>query len=422
MRSTLFFVPHEVWGIPLFGFGLCLALVSIAWAAWVAWCIFRKKPKEEWIGSLPVLGIAAAVIIFVLPAVEQRWPDGTAIGLPIRGYGVMVLLGLLAGVGITVYRGNQLGIKADTIIGLGFWMMLIGVIGARVFYVLQKWNEFGSWGEVFQVTEGGLVIYGGVIGGLVAGIAYCLRHQLKVWAMADLITPGFLLGLGFGRIGCLLHGCCFGGVCDAQLPTIRFAHGTVPYQAQLASGEILGIDVDGKPLPARITRIRPKSPAAEVGIQPGQMLYELRLEATVPQAGSDPTAPPNFYARLKVDGQSFVLPPESLPALSRPTHPSQIYSAINAVLLCCLLWFLQPAPTRDGVVFCVGIMLYAFSRFLLEGVRSDEAGQLGTDLTIAQWVGVVSILLAAAALAMILRGPAGRSLAWGNHTQMAKSA
>ncbi|MEC8556568.1 MAG: prolipoprotein diacylglyceryl transferase family protein, partial [Planctomycetota bacterium] len=212
MRSTLFYIPHQIAGVPMLGFGILLALVWIVFIAWGALKYSRTKSSSDVTGALPVVLIASAVLVFLLPSVEQKWPDGTAIGLPIRGYGVMVVAGLFCGVGITVLRAKQLGLSVDDVIGLGFWMMLTGVIGARVFFVVQKWSEFNSITDVFKLTEGGLVIYGGVIGGLLAGITYCWQRNLNVLAMADLIAPGFLIGQSLGRIGCLLHGCCFGGV------------------------------------------------------------------------------------------------------------------------------------------------------------------------------------------------------------------
>lgn len=412
MRSTLFFIPHEIAGLPLFGVGLLLGCLVIAMVGWIAWTLATKGTANDVLKSLPLFGMAAAIVIFVLPAVEQKWPDGTPIGLPIRGYGVMVLTGLVIGIAITVYRGKRLGIEPDTIVGLGFWMMLTGVLGARIFYVVQKWQEFNSIPEIFQLTEGGLVIYGGVVGGLIAGAVYCLKHQLKILAMADLIAPGFLIGLCFGRLGCLLHGCCFGGVCEVELPMIRFPHGSVPFQAQLATGELLGIKTESGRVPRKIVEVDAGSAAEKLGIQPTGYLESILFNGIQPEPGSDPTAPLAVFAEVTVDGQRFTFLPSDLPALSLPTHPSQIYSAINALLLCGLIWFLQPIPSRDGVTFCVAILLYALSRFLLEGVRSDEAGQLGTALTVAQWVALISGVAAIAGIALIGRLPKTRSWTW----------
>ena len=133
MRSTLFFIPHEIAGLPILGFGWALLALFFAMVVWVAWCLWKRQPTAEIFGALPFYLVAAGLIIFVLPHIEQKWPDGSVIGLPIRGYGVMVLLGLLAGIAITIHRGKQVGLSPDVIVSLGFSMMIGGVIGARVF-------------------------------------------------------------------------------------------------------------------------------------------------------------------------------------------------------------------------------------------------------------------------------------------------
>lgn len=422
LRSTLLFIPHEIAGIPLFGFGLVLGLLLLGFVGWLAWSYFqgafRKEMREQTLGTLPVWGLAAIIVCFVLPAVEQAWPDGTPIGLPIRGYGVMVLTGLLAGIGISVHRGRQLGIESDTIIGLGFWMMLSGVFGARTFYVVQKWDEFqsGAIGErlisIVKLTDGGLVIYGGVIGGLVAAVAYCWRRQLSVLATADLVAPGFLIGLSIGRIGCLLHGCCFGGVCTANLPTIQFPHGSGPYQAQLATGRLLGIETEKAAIPGRIASVQPESIAAQAGLESGAGLRAIQILQQPPTEKIDPIQPIPLAAKVSVSSQEVFFPSGQLPKKSLPVHPSQIYSSLNALLLCLLVWTLQPLPSRDGIAFCIAIVLYAISRFLLEGVRSDEAGQLGTGLSVAQLVAISTVLAGGLGLFFIGRQPPGRSWRW----------
>jgi len=242
MRSTLFFIPHEFAGMTIFGFGwllIALAIGCLCWMGVTMWRLGRQLSAgkkvdltAEIISGLPIWGVAAALVVFVLPNIEQAamvpGESPIILGLPIRGYGVLVLIGLLSGIGITIHRGRSLGISPDLIISLGFWMMLGGVLGARIFYVLQKWDEFSdkALGDrllaIVKLTEGGLVIYGGMIGGIIAAIVFCYRHRQPIRAMGDLVAPAFLIGLAFGRIGCLMNGCCFGGICTENLPTIQF--------------------------------------------------------------------------------------------------------------------------------------------------------------------------------------------------------
>lgn len=418
MRSTLFVIPHELAGVPLFGLGWLLgALVLVALAS-LMWAAVRKQSLQDLVAAWPAWLMAAAIIVFVLPQVELVLPNGEITGLPIRGYGVLVLLGLLAGIGITIHRGGQLGIVPDTIIGLGFWMMLGGIVGARLFYVVQKWEDYeplAFWQrliDIVKLTEGGLVIYGGVVGGLIAGGAFCWRHRLPLAATADLIAPGFLIGLSFGRIGCLLHGCCFGGVCTANLPAIQFPAGSVPYKAQLLSGKLLGLELRGafQP-PGTIAEVRPGSLAEQAHIQPGERLEEIAA-TTVGQSGSA-IVPPPIRVEVVTSEHRTGFAPQELPAWSLPAHPSQIYASINALLLCLLVWQIQPLPNRDGVAFWLAILLYAISRFLLELIRSDEAGQLGTPFTISQLLAMATGLIAIAAILFRYQLPPHREWSWG---------
>ncbi len=418
MRSILFFIPHSVGGIPLFGTGIALGLLVAGLVAYLGWFTARKQPLSNAMATLPIWGIMALAIVFLVPNIEQTDQSGLPIGLPVRGYGVMVLVGLLSGVGVTCLRGSRLGIDSDTVIGLGFWMMLVGVLGARVFYVVQKWNELA--GETFgqklvdalKVTEGGLVIYGGVIGGLVGGWLYCRKHSLPILSTADLIAPGFLVGLAFGRIGCLLHGCCFGGVCEAPLPAITFPNGSVPYQAQVNDGSLLGFRLESGQVPSTVTSVVDNSPAAASHLQVGDRVENILSHGMVDQNETDPAATIPVVAEIKTDSGSVFVPPDKMPQWSLPVHPSQIYAAINAALLALLIWHLQPLPKRDGVAFVVAIGCYAVSRFVLEWVRSDEAGQLGTSFTISQWIAMASGLIAVLALVSLQRMPAKRAWSW----------
>jgi len=231
--------------------------------------------------------------------------------------------------------------------------------------------------------------------------------------MADLIAPGFLIGQSLGRIGCLLHGCCFGGVCTSDLPSIQFPQGSLPYQSQLASGRLLGVELESQFPPSKIESIKPDSLASQRGIEAGANLSGVYVSSVEKVAGDDPVAAPQMFAEAQVDDRKISFLPSQLPSKSLKTHPSQIYSAINAALLCVLIWFLQPFTSRDGMVFCIAILLYTSSRFLMELVRSDEASQLGTGLTIAQLFSIAAIVTAGLGLLWLKKMPAKRVWHWG---------
>lgn len=375
--------------------------------------------QHDWLSSVSVWGLAVLMVSVILPQIELRTETGIPLGLPIRGYGVMVLAGLMAGIGITIWRGNQLGVQGERIVSLGFWMMIGGVLGARLFYVIQKWDQFDGLTfferliESLKLTEGGLVIYGGVFGGLAAGTIYCLRNRMAVLATADLIAPGFLIGLSFGRLGCLLHGCCYGGICTADLPSITFPKFSVPYQAQLENGRLLGIHLasrsDGNSV---IEDVEPQGLASQHGLTSGAMVQSIQLLKLSDEETTNPALPSPVVTELRADNQLYRFWPNELLTRSLPVHPSQIYASINALLLCVLVWLIQPIPKHDGIAFLVAILLYSISRFLLEWIRSDEAGQLGTSFTISQIISACGFITATLTIIGISLRPASRFWDW----------
>ena len=137
-------------------------------------------------------------------------------GLVIHWYGIMVALAFLAGLWTASLRGRRSGFSPETIFDLGPWLLIGALLGARIFYVVEYWNESFAglpWWEAFMIQHGGLVYYGGLIGAAGAGIIFVRRRRLPLWKLADVIAPSIALGSVLGRIGCLLNGCCYGRVC-----------------------------------------------------------------------------------------------------------------------------------------------------------------------------------------------------------------
>ena len=142
----------------------------------------------------------------------------------IHWYGVFVAAGFLAGLWTAGRRGLRDRLSPQKISDLGPWIIVGGLIGARLLYVLSYWKEdFAgqSWVNIFMIRNGGLVYYGGFIGAALSTILFCRWKQLPLWKVADAFAPSVALGHALGRIGCLMTGCCYGKVC--QLPwAIRF--------------------------------------------------------------------------------------------------------------------------------------------------------------------------------------------------------
>ncbi|SPE50497.1 Prolipoprotein diacylglyceryl transferase [Verrucomicrobia bacterium] len=129
----------------------------------------------------------------------------------------MVALGFVAGLWTASRRGVRDGLPPEKVADLGFWLLPGAIIGARALYVITFWKEQfagGPLGEIFAVWHGGVVYYGGFIGATLAGVFYLRLKKLPLWKVADVVAPSIALGSVFGRIGCLLNGCCYGRACN----------------------------------------------------------------------------------------------------------------------------------------------------------------------------------------------------------------
>ncbi len=412
MCSELFRIPYDWGGVPIFGFGMLLALWAVVAAVTLVTVVRRHGLGAETWSYVPVLLLAGAAIAF-LPRV---FPGG----LPIRGYGTMVLLGAISGIGLAVYRARKVGLNHELILSLAFWMFVFGMIGGRLFHVIEYWNESYSGKSltttllaVINFPAGGLVIYGALIGAAVAFVWFGRAHRLPLLATADLIAPSLVVGLAFGRLGCLLNGCCFGGVADVPW-AVTFPEGSPSYEDQLFHGEMYGFRLSeqgGRPVVARVVA---GTPAAEAGLAAGDQIVAVngfdvstsaQVEAALAQLRS--ANPPQPVMLQLASGRSAALPAAGLPPRSLPVHPTQIYSSINAALLAWFLWAYFPLRRRDGEVIALLLTMYPVARFLLEIIRVDESPIFGTGLSISQNVSIVLLVGAAALWTYLLRQPRG---------------
>ncbi len=165
--------------------------------------------------------------------------------LPIRWYGIMMALAFFAGLFTATRRAKYANVPGDAIADVTLWLLVGAIIGARIVYVTTYWKqEFADqpFSEVFMVQHGGLVYYGGLIGATIAGFIYLYWKKLPVWKVSDVLAPSIALGSVFGRIGCLLNGCCYGYACDPHLPwAIHFptdheTHGVAVHPTEIYDG------------------------------------------------------------------------------------------------------------------------------------------------------------------------------------------
>src|SRR6185369_10466931 len=157
---------------------------------------------------------------------------------PIHWYGVLVATGFLAGLWTASRRAVRDGLTSDQVLDSGPWMIIGTIIGARALYVATYWKEsFAGFpiSEIFMVQKGGLVFYGGFIGAVISVATYTWRKKIATWKLADALAPSIALGYVFGRIGCLMNGCCYGRECTLPWAiTFPRGHETFPLDAPAA--------------------------------------------------------------------------------------------------------------------------------------------------------------------------------------------
>jgi phosphatidylglycerol:prolipoprotein diacylglycerol transferase len=144
------------------------------------------------------------------------FPDLFSIGpLTLHTYGLFVALGFTAAILFTVRSGKKEGIKPQQTMDMGITILLWGIIGSRLMYVLINLSYYRrNPVDVLKIWEGGLVFSGGLIAVAFAMVWYIRRRHLSFWKIGDLWAPAVALGQGFGRIGCFMAGCCFGKPTD----------------------------------------------------------------------------------------------------------------------------------------------------------------------------------------------------------------
>lgn len=372
------------------------------------------------------------------------------VDLPVKSYGAMLTLGFLTGVWLCMRRAEHVKADPDIILNVGLVSLLCGVGGGRLFFVLHYWETSFAGQEnpilaALDFTNGGLEYYGGLISAAIGTVLYLAMKKVSVRMYLDILFPGAAWGLAFGRIGCLLNGCCWGGICIAPngQPTIpwgiTFPYGSPAEVRQWDNRQItlpaeLIVSVPGRSilpylLPRPLIEMSPEERDGstakvrrldrDLSEAKGLGLGDETIDKLEEQLESARKAQKQHMGKIAALARSMRFPARD--DSSRPTtaselndlarqhrsvqvHPAQIYAVINAFLLSWLLLEIANHRKRHGVVFATMIIIYPITRMILEYVRVDNPHD-SAGLTISQAVSVGMFLFGILYLVYLFKSP-----------------
>jgi len=269
------------------------------------------------------------------------WLPGPLSGRPIFSYGVMLGISFMLGWSLCAFIAERERFERKLVSSTLFWVIVASLVGARLFHFAFDDRGAGSGNlliEFFKFSEGGLVAYGGYIGGIVMAWLYLWYKGESFLAFADTAAPAMALGLGFTRIGCFLYGCDYGIASDA-------------------------------PIAAHFPRWE----------DPGAALY---------LHGHSPSFEDQLRRGLVGLDQ----------AAATGVHATQLYESLTGFVLFGALVLLRRHKRFDGQILLAFLVLYGIARFCLEIIRGDAdrgVGWLGTGLSTSQIISLALVLLAA---------------------------
>ena len=158
-------------------------------------------------------------------------------GIEVRWYGILIMLGIIFAFGYSLFRSKQEGLSYDDVLDLGLYIVVAGVLGARLYYVFSKpgmyfvggqtfWQMLGG---IFNIRNGGLAIYGGIIAGVITILVWC-HFKKKDWRrVMDMVGPGVMMAQAIGRWGNFFNGEAHGGIVAEGSPLYFLRMGLAHY-------------------------------------------------------------------------------------------------------------------------------------------------------------------------------------------------
>jgi phosphatidylglycerol:prolipoprotein diacylglycerol transferase len=365
------------------------------------------------------------------------------INYPVKSYGFMLMIGFLSAIWMAARRAEKTRANPDVVINLGFCALIGGVIGARLMYVIHYWDrdfsdQSNSIMAALAFTRGGMEFLGGFVGAIILMIGYLIisRHSFRMYF--DILIPGLMWGLAFGRVGCFLNGCCWGGVCAGTVAedyrwSVQFPYGSPAHVRQLERRQLslpAHLQSGGRPMSRKHVMMSQADRTAarrryEKALDNHELMKQRNPDAATTEADT------TRLARLKKAAEAETLqyraverildshpssefPGEKLTPTelsqmavahsSLAVHPAQLYGTINALLASMFLSVVFRVRRRHGVVFAVWLMTYPWTRIILERIRDDNPKDT-FGLTISQFISVCMVAVGIAMFVAIRKMP-----------------
>ncbi len=162
----------------------------------------------------------------------------------VYGYGLMIAIGILSAYLLTEHRAKKLKLEHEKVFSLVIWCAVGGLLGAKLLYYITQIPEIIEDPSILWKVTDGFVVYGGIIGGILAGFLFCKKNKLNFLTYFDLAMPSIALAQGFGRIGCFLSGCCYGVETDCALGIVFHNSNYAPNGIRLVPTQLISSGLD----------------------------------------------------------------------------------------------------------------------------------------------------------------------------------
>ena len=146
----------------------------------------------------------------------------------VYGYGLMIAIGVLVAYSVGEYRAKKQGLDPDSLFWITVSCLVGGILGAKLLFIIIEIKSIIADPSILLDVTHGFVVYGGIIGGIGVGYLYCKLKKLVFLKYFDLVMPSIAIAQGFGRVGCMFAGCCYGRETDGWFHVIYHSSDFAP--------------------------------------------------------------------------------------------------------------------------------------------------------------------------------------------------